>query len=105
MATTEREGAKPQERIARELLTQSPGLFVGVDGDGAAHYWDSYERAVAVVPRDAETSADATVYELADTPLTTLGQWCDHTRTKRGWDVGPHVGGSLVTDLLGGIEE
>lgn len=47
MVTTQ---ANPQERIARELLTQGRPLFVGVDGKGAAHYWDSYEFAVAIVP-------------------------------------------------------
>jgi len=99
MATTDTEGFHPHERIARELLTQSPGLFLGVDGQNAAHYWDSYERAVAVVPRDAQTTADADVFELADTPIDTLGQWCDHVRDKRGWEVGPHVGGSLVEDI------
>jgi len=44
--------AHPQERTARELLTQD-SLFLGVDGEGAAHYWDSYEFAVAVVAADA----------------------------------------------------
>lgn len=91
--------AHAQERIARQLLTQSPGLFVGVDGDGAAHYWDSYEAAVAVVPRNATDTTDATKHELADTPIDTLGQWCDHVRTQRGWATGPKVGGSLTDDL------
>lgn len=104
MATHDATGCHAHERIARQLLTQSPGHFVGVDGDGAAHYWDSLERAVAVVPRTATDSAEATVYKLAETPIDTLGQWCEHTRTKRGWDVGPHVGGSLVGDLAGGLE-
>jgi len=91
--------ANPQEVIARKLLTQSPGLFVGVDGDDAAHYWDSYERSVVVVPADATDPADAEKHELAETPIYTLGQWCQHVRTKRGWEVGPHVGGSVVEDL------
>ena len=81
------------------MLTQSPGLYLGTDADGAAHYWDSYERAVAVVSRDATDTADATKHALADIPLDTLGQWCEHVRTQRGWDVGPRVGGSLVEDL------
>ena len=93
----------PQERIARELLTQSPGTFLGVDGDGAAHYWDSYEQAAAVVPRDATETAAAEKHTLAQTPLDTLGQWCDHVSNTRGWDVGPKVGGSLVDDLLRGV--
>ena len=91
--------ANPQEVIARKLLTQSPGLFVGVDGDGAAHYWDSYEAAIAVVPEDATDTTDATKHQLAETPIDTLGQWCRHVNDKRGWEVGPHVGGSVVEDL------
>lgn len=88
----------PVERIGRELLTQRP-LFVGVDGHGASHFWDGYEFAVAVVPRDAETIADAERYELAETPIDTLAQWCEHTCTQRGWDVGPHAGGTIIDDL------
>jgi len=34
MVTTK---ASPEERIARERLTQRP-LFLGVDGNGATHY-------------------------------------------------------------------
>lgn len=80
------------------MLTQRP-TYLGLDADGAAHYWDSYEFAVAVVPTDAETTADADRYDLADTPCATLDQWCEHVRTQRGWDVGPRVGGSLTDDL------
>jgi len=87
-----------QERTARELLTQRP-LFLGVDGDDAAHYWDGYERAVVIVPRDAETTADADRYELAETPIDTLAQWAAHVRTQRGWATGPRIGGSIVDDL------
>ncbi len=60
--------AHPQERIARELLTQSRPLFLGVDGEGAAHYWDSYEFAVAVVA----TEDHAEKVALAETPYETL---------------------------------
>jgi len=102
MATHEPEGSHPHERTARQLLTQSRPLFLGVDGDGAAHYWDSYEFAVAVVPRDADGINGAERHELADTPLDTLGQWCEHVRDKRGWEIGPRVGTSLVGLVVDG---
>jgi len=97
MATTQ---SNPQERTARELLTQGRPLFLGIDGEGAAHYWDSYEFAVAVVAADG----DAEKVELVDTPFETLGAWCEYTRSERGWDIGPHAGGSLVDDLVRGVE-
>jgi len=96
--------ANSQERIARQLLTQSPWTPVGVDGDGATHYWDSDEFAVAVVPRDAESVEDAERFELEETPCTTLGDWCEHVRQKRWWDIGPRVGGSPVGDLVRVVE-
>jgi hypothetical protein len=92
--------AHPQERTARELLTQGRPLFLGIDGEGAAHYWDSYEFAVAVVTRDGQAER----VELADTPYETLAGWCEYTQDKRGWAVGPHVGGSLVGDLARGLD-
>lgn len=85
----------PQKRIARELLTQGHPLFLGVDGEGAAHYWDSYEFAVAVVA----TEDRAEKVTLAETPYETLAGWCEYTQDERGWAVGPHAGGSLVNDL------
>jgi len=97
MATTQ---SNPQERTARELLTQGRPLFLGVDGEGAEHYWDSYEFAVAVVAADG----GAEKVELSDTPFETLSEWCEYTRSERGWDVGPHVGGSLVGDPVRGVE-
>ena len=97
MATTQ---SNPQERTARELLTQGRPLFLGVDGEGAAHYWDSYEFAVAVVT----ANGDAEKVELAATPFETLGQWCEYTRSERGWATGPNVGGSLVGDLVRAVE-
>ncbi|WP_135305488.1 hypothetical protein [Haloarcula amylovorans] len=96
MATTQ---ANPQERIARDRLTQQP-CFVGIDGDDAGHYWDSYESAIVVVDPDLNTEK----FELDETPCQTLRDWCEHTRQKRGWSVGPHVGGSLVGDLVRGVE-
>ena len=101
MTTTQ---ANSQERIARQLLIQSPGTCIGVDGENAAHYWDSYEFAVAVVPRDAESVEDATMFEFDETPLATLSDWCDHVRQTRGWDSGPRVGGSLVGDFARVVE-
>ncbi|KAA9404562.1 hypothetical protein EGO51_18835 [Haloarcula hispanica] len=97
MATTQ---SRPQERTARELLTQGRPLFLGVDGEGAAHYWDSYEFAVAVVKADG----DAEKVVLAETPFETLSEWCEYTRGEHGWDIGSHVGGSLVGDLVRGVE-
>ena len=88
------------DRPVRELLTQGRPLFLGVDGEGAAHYWDSYEFAVAVVGPDGE--AEKVV--LSETPFETLSDWCEYTRSERGWDVGPHVGGTLVGDLVRGVE-
>lgn len=103
MTTAEPNATDQQERIGRELLTQRP-LFLGIDGDGAAHYWDGYERAVAVVPADATENADAATYELAQTPLDRLDQWCEHVRDSRGWEIGPHVGDSLVEMLVAGMQ-
>ncbi len=90
----------PQERTARELLTQGRPLFLGVDAEGAAHYWDSYEFAVAVVSVDG----DAEKVELSEMPSETVSQWCEYNRGERGWNIGPHVGGSLVGDLVRGVE-
>ncbi len=63
------------DRLARELLTQDRPLFFGLDGDGAAHYWDSYEFAVTVVAADG----DAGKVELVATPFGTLPEWCGFT--------------------------
>ncbi|EMA08846.1 hypothetical protein SAMN05443574_1419 [Haloarcula vallismortis] len=66
---------------------------------GAAYYWDSYEFAVAVVA----AAGNAEKVELAATPFETLSEWCEYTRSERGWDIGPHAGGSLVDDLIRGV--
>ena len=87
--------AHPQERTARELLTQSRPLFLGIGGEDGAHYWDLYEFAVAVVASEGR----AEKVQLAETPYETLAGWCEYTQDERGWAVGPHVGGSLVGDL------
>ncbi|WP_049943881.1 hypothetical protein [Haloarcula argentinensis] len=88
------------DRPAHELLTQGRPLFLGVDGGGAVHYWDSYEFAVAVVATDD----DAEKVALAETPFETLTQWCEYTKDERGWSVGPRVGGLLVDDLVRGLD-
>lgn len=73
---------------------------MGVDGDGAAHYWDSYEFAVAVVAADGESEKVV----LANTPFETLAEWCEYTRGERGWGIGPHVGGSLLGNFVRSVE-
>ena len=88
----------PQERIARDLLTQRP-QFLGVDGADAAHYWDGYEQAVVVIQDD-----EVAKVELAETPFDMLSEWTECTQGERGWTVGPHVGGSIVDDLMNALE-
>jgi len=95
MTTTQ---ANPQERIARERLTTRP-FFVGVDAEGGAHYWDSYERALVVVQDEASEKV-----ELAETPFGSLGEWCEYTHGERGWETEPRVGASLVDDLVRLVE-
>jgi len=90
--------AHPQERTAREMLTQSPGLFVGVAGDVAVYY-DSTERAFAVIGNDG----DAERVELDETPFATPAEYCAHIRNQRGWDTGPRIGGSLTEDFRRGL--
>jgi len=34
----------------------------------------------------------------------TLSEWCEYTHLERGWETGPNVGGSLVDDLVRGVE-
>jgi hypothetical protein len=91
--------ANPEERIARERLTQRP-LFLGVDSNGATHYWDSYEYAVVVGDEEPESEK----FEYAATPCQTLADWCVHIRRKRGWEIGPNVGSSMVTDLVRAVK-
>lgn len=90
----------PYESIAREKTTQRP-TFVGVDGDGAAHYWSSYEQTVVVVESEDIT---ATV-QLEESPFISLGEWTEYTEEKRGWDVGPHVGGDLLELLMEALRQ
>ena len=51
-----------------------------------------------------EGDGDAKKVVLAETPFETLSEWCEYTRGERGWDVSPHVGGSLVGDLVRAVE-
>jgi len=88
----------PQERIARDLLTQRPH-FLGVDGANALHYWDGYEQAVVVIQDD-----EAAKVKLVETPFQMLSEWTEYTHEERGWTVGPHVGGSIVDDLVNALE-
>jgi len=85
-----------QERTARELLTQSPGLFVG-EADGLAVYYDSTERAFAIVNADGEGEK----LKLAETEFSTPGEFVEDVDN---WDVGPRIGGSLVGDLRRAVE-
>ncbi|EMA12536.1 hypothetical protein C435_17777 [Haloarcula marismortui ATCC 33799] len=75
-------------------------MFLGIDGEDAAHYWDGYEFAVAVVGPDGQ----AETVELVETPFETLAGWCEYTQDQRGWEVGPHAGGSLVGDLVQAVD-
>jgi len=68
--------------------------LVGIDADGASHYWSQYYATVIVVE-----DGDAEVWNLDDTPCTTLGDWKAHVRNKRGWS-DCRIGGSLTSDLL-----
>lgn len=66
---------------------------VGIDADGASHFWSSYHETVIVV-----ADADADVFNLDETPFGTLGDWKRHVDTKRGW-ADCRIGGSLAGDL------
>ena len=56
--------------------------------------------SVAVVATDGDVEKVA----LADTSCETPTQWCEYTKDERGWSVGPHIGGSLVNDLVRGLD-
>ena len=51
-----------------------------------------------------ETDGDAEKVVLAETPVETLSEWCAYTCGECSWDIGPHVGGSLVGDLVRAME-
>jgi len=72
--------------------------LVGIDAEGASHYWSQYFETIIVVD-----GTDATVYELADTPCTELGDWRRHVANKRGWR-DCRIGGSILGDLMEAVE-
>ena len=49
-------------------------------------------------------AGEAEKVEVAATPFETLSEWCEYTRLQRGCDIGPHVGGSLVGDLVRAVK-
>jgi len=59
--------------------------------------WVSYEWAVAVV-------SDSDTQKFNRPHSRTLAEWCEYVRNKRDWDIGPHVGGSLVQGLAAGVD-
>lgn len=67
-----------QKRIARKHL--STAWFVGLDDQGASHFWSFVDQAIAVV-----NGTDADVYHLDETPCDDLGDWREHVATQRGW--------------------
>lgn len=68
-----------RKSIAREHAS-GPLDFVGRDATGADHYWSFRDRAVIVVE-----NGEIELFELAETPLSDLGDWRTHVETKRGW--------------------
>jgi len=84
----------PYESVAQDVLTQRRPLFVGV-ADGAAVYWDLYDRAFAIIDDE-----DVLTVELAETPFATPAAYCDQIGERRDWETGPRFGGSLVEDMI-----
>jgi len=85
-----------QKDIAREHCHDAS--FVGLDADGASHYWSQYYETIIVVD-----GSETEIFELDDTPCQTLGDWRRHVEHKRGW-TDCRIGGSLVGDLVDGME-
>lgn len=69
-----------RQSIAREYCTDRPD-FIGSDGDGAAHFWSTYDQTVIVV--EADGRADTCTLDDCYRPLK---HWQDHTADERGWD-------------------
>jgi len=85
----------PYESVAQDVLTQRHPLYVGM-ADGAAVWWDLYERTFAIIDDE-----DVLTVELSSTPFETPAAYCrEHVAARRGWDVGPRFGGSLVEDMV-----
>lgn len=65
--------------------------LLGIDGDGARHYYSIRAGVVWVLPagcdRETATTADADRFDLAATPVGDVFGWVAHVRGKRGWRV------------------
>lgn len=81
--------------------------FVGVDKEGAEHYWDGYEGEIIVI------EDDGAVDTVDNIQPGHLGQWVVHIRERRGWDDLRYVEGEglaalaemLVESMAGGLRE
>jgi len=87
---------RTQKHIAREHCHDA--WCVGIDSDGASHFWSQYSETVIVVD-----GTDADIFHLDETPCTTLSDWARHVANQRGW-TDCRIGGSLVDDLAQGVE-
>jgi len=86
-----------QERIAREHYHDA--CFVGIDGDGGAHYWSIYHQTVLVLNGESVAYDLALPVEADDgTPIRTLGEWHSYVFDRAGW-AHHRVSESLVADL------
>jgi len=81
----------PQECTARQ--TYHDATFLGIDAEGAAHYWSPYHQAAVVVD-----DGNAETWPLAETPCRDLAQWAAHVGHRRGWETGPRIG-SITAEL------
>lgn len=92
----QRNGTLTQKDIATEHCHDA--WCVGIDTDGAAHFWSQYHETVIVV-----NGTDADVFALDETPCRTLDDWRRHVEHKRGWTE-CRIGGSLVDDLAEAVK-
>ena len=90
--TMQANATRTQKDIAREYCHDA--WCVGIDADGAAHFWSQYHKTIVVVD-----GTDAEAFELDATPLGTLADWKRHVTNQRGW-TDCRIGGSLVVDLV-----
>ena len=49
-------------------------------------------------------TGDTERFELAEMPIDTLGQWCEHVRNEREWATEPRVGGDPIAGLAHKVE-
>lgn len=89
--TMQANATRTQKHIATEHCFDA--WCVGIDADGAAHFWSQYFETLVVVD-----GTDAEVFELDATPLDTLDDWKRHVANQRGW-TDCRIGGSLIGDL------